>query len=93
MVDSLGCLKRSGALCFGLSAVGDLEVCSVLPVMRLMIQRSELWRWRENHLRLLSDGKRSRRRRLCACDETDDGTDGPRAKETSCLGAEIEAFV
>ena len=72
---------------------GDSEVCSVLPVMRLMIQRSELRRWRENHLRLLSDGKRSRRRRLCACDETDDETDGPRAKETSCLGAEIEAFV
>ena len=45
--------------------------------------------WRENHLRLLSDGKRSRRRRSCACDETDDETDGPRVN----LGAEIEAFV
>ena len=89
MVDSLGCLRRGGALCFGPFCFGDFEVCSVLPVMRLMIQRSELRRWRENHLRLLSDGKRSRRRRLCACDETDDETDGPRVN----LGAEIEAFV
>ena len=30
---------------------------------------------------------------MCAGDETDDETDGPRAKETSCLGDEIEAFV
>jgi hypothetical protein len=37
----------------------DFEVCGVLPVMRLIIQRSELRRWRDN-FRLLSDGKRRR---------------------------------
>ena len=47
----------------------DFEVCSVLPVMRRMIQRSELRRWR-NNLRLLSDGKRSRWEVVLECGRT-----------------------
>ena len=43
------------------AGAGTLRSCGfpgtvLLPVMRLMIQRSELWRWRDN-FRLLSDGR------------------------------------
>ena len=53
MSDEERCLVLFSCVCC------DFEVCSVLPVMRQMIQRSELRRWR-NNIRLLSDGKRSR---------------------------------
>ena len=63
MSDEERCLVLFSCVCC------DFEVCSVLPVMRQMIQRSELRRWRDN-LRLLSDGKLSRWEVVLECGGT-----------------------
>ena len=67
MSDEERCLVLFPCVC--VCVCFDFDVCSVLPVMRQMIQRSELRRWRDN-LRLLSDGKRSRWEVVLECGGT-----------------------